>query len=332
MGKPNNIEIAISDALPLLFQGASEDLKIKIEKDYTQSYELFIEDSNIPFSTSTINYQQLLIRSSIVFLIILLYHSGSLNILGISVEINQPVLVGYAAFLLLLAIVFVSKVFIDGQRRAIIQTRRSAALQALGVQMLNDSIKRLVQHYYWEKIDVAITKACHEDEQYIAALTFVGFPPLIWQRKIESGFTLDAYKIFPSFKGEQERVHAFYLDIEQELLEYKNLLHQRIKSIILEEHAPIPAPGSPDGSKAKLLRQSLDDVLSKWRDAQKNLSKYLNKVTDSSSDESPAHEISAGIDIMLRKATIIRRFHLILELIMPLLLLGAALTYWWVAH
>ncbi|MFK3971376.1 hypothetical protein ACI2KS_11680 [Pseudomonas sp. NPDC087358] len=332
MGKPNEIEIAISEALPLLFQGASENQKIKIEKKYTQSYELFVEDSSMPISTSTINYQQLLIRSSIVFFIILLYHSGSLNILGISVQISQPVLVGYAAFLLLLAMVFLSKVFIDGQRRAIIQTRRSAALQALGVQMLNDSIKRLVQHYYWEKIDIAISKACHEDEAYVAALTSVGFPPSIWRRKFESGLILDTYKSLPSFKGEQERVHAFYLDIEQELLEHKKILHQHIESIMSEEHVPIPAPGSPDGSKAKLLRQSLDDVFSKWRDTQENLSKCLNEVSGSSSDEFPAHEVSAGIDTMLRKATIIRKLHFVLELIMPLFLLSSVFIYWRVAH
>jgi len=320
------IEDLIQGGLPILFERAAPVDR----KDFSEKYDALNDcasASSAPYlSADTIRYQTIIVVYSLLLASISLLKIKGVKVFEAVVVVNHKLRVIYIAFIAVVTIVFLIKVWSDQKRAKFSGNKKDQAVSELTRLIKRGILKKTIQHHFWIKIFESIgrTYKAYVDAQREVINNPQPFEP--GELPVKLPVDLGELRKDPELATEIESQERNFGRISILLAKDESKFKHEAKAL-LDAHraAPKDVYSMLRSNTYEKLELAYKDSLGPWMDARMALSDEVLRLVLKPSPENQSLEAIVKI---LKQLRLVRRVYVALEIIAPLAF--AAVVSWYV--
>lgn len=300
--------------------------------EFTKRFQLLVDAAaarSAPvLGAETVRYQGILLYASLILVSVALFAIRTIKIGDAAISVDRHVLLFYAVFIAMIAIVFAVKAVVDYKRASFFTGITSVAAMGQAQHLVQVALlKQHIQNYYFFEFVDAVAKAYHRYSNADAKLTGrkETDPP-----SSMNALLLDrvAFGRDPELAAELDRQERLHGPLNAELAADVGQFDQAALVIASSSGAETDDEHQPYEERPRgKLQKAFVEWLRPWLDARNQIGDEHTDAVLANGDDSPELKRLKAINSVLKQPTRIQRVYVVLEIIAPLVFALAAIVY-----
>lgn len=310
---------------PLVF-GVEDEAE---EKRYAEKHHALVDYASRAaapiLSAETVRYQTILLTLSLAFASVAFFRFNNVAVFNTVVGVDRSLLIVYAMFVVAIATLFAAKAFLDFERAKLLRTEGATAHAGVRRVIQLRSERKFIQNHFWSELANAIKDANNEANAAIAAA--IGAEPPVAMLTIQYvDLDFDALAKIPELDAEVRRYRECLAVTRAQLRDAQVAFDLELRRIIELERTRPSYFGDDDPTTPRYseLVRAKDDTVRPWLDAWTTLT---NDHFSFGTSDSRSYDRANDLLTTLERSWKIRRLYFWIEVVLPVLVAGAAIIY-----
>jgi hypothetical protein len=265
-------------------------------------------------TAETVRYQTILLNVTLVVATVSLLRLGKINVGGNFISVTHRALLLYSLFILMLAIFFLMKAYLDFSRSQFTRERNAHAIIELNQYLMVSRLKSQVQEYFWLIMfdDIGSTYKRYDDALARALNQEASFEHIMMKDTMK--LDLEQLRKIPELADEIARMEENIRLTRAELAEDYARFEVRTEAALSRTSERL---STSSFNASSIIRKTFEDTLEPWFDARNTLvDEKLNLHLDASDGPIHLKRLEAHLQILLRVQRI-RRVYFFIEVLGP---------------